>query len=147
MGGYKFFTPDVLSAADVNEFLMQQSIMRFASSAVRANTLTAPVEGMITYLEDTNLLQVYDGSAWVGLKTSALESTGGLTVDTSSLRVDATNDHDGNALNWSIQRLVGGHRFRACSHRRAEKWWYGWYHVWHWYTDSKLVQPSIVYRS
>lgn len=90
--GYKYFTPDVLNAADVNGYLMEQTVMRFATSAVRANTLTAPVEGMITYLEDTNLLQVYDGSAWVGIKTSALESTGGLTVDTSTLRVDPTND-------------------------------------------------------
>ncbi|MFF4952277.1 hypothetical protein [Streptomyces chattanoogensis] len=45
--------------------LTPRSVMRFASSSVRGATLTAPVEGMVTWLQDVNLLQVYDGSAWV----------------------------------------------------------------------------------
>lgn len=64
MGGIKYFTPTQLTASDVNEYLMNQSVMVFASSAARANALTAPTEGMVTYLQDTDQLEVYDGTAW-----------------------------------------------------------------------------------
>jgi hypothetical protein len=44
--------------------VIPRSVMRFASSSARAATLTAPVEGMVTWLQDANRLYVYDGSAW-----------------------------------------------------------------------------------
>jgi hypothetical protein len=64
MGGFKYFTPTQLTANDVNEYLMNQSVMVFASAAVRANQLTAPTEGMVTYLQDVDRLEVYDGTTW-----------------------------------------------------------------------------------
>lgn len=65
--GYKLFnTGDVLTAAQVNTYLMQQTVMVFASSAARTTALSGVLaEGMISYLSDTNDLQIYDGSAWV----------------------------------------------------------------------------------
>jgi hypothetical protein len=64
----KVFTAgEVLTAADVNSFLMDQSVMSFATSASRGSAIASPVEGMVTYLEDNNSYQSYDGSAWVGL--------------------------------------------------------------------------------
>lgn len=45
--------------------LTPRSVMRFASASVRGGTITVPVEGMMTWLQDVNLLQVFDGSAWV----------------------------------------------------------------------------------
>ncbi len=45
--------------------LTPRSVMRFASAGVRGGTITVPVEGMMTWLQDVNLLQVFDGSAWV----------------------------------------------------------------------------------
>jgi hypothetical protein len=64
--GYKLFaTGDVLTAAQVNTYLMQQTTMVFASSAARTTALSGVVaEGMLSYLTDTNALQYYDGSAW-----------------------------------------------------------------------------------
>jgi hypothetical protein len=64
--GYKLFaTGDVLTAAQVNTFLMQQTVMVFASSAARTTALSGVLaEGMLSYLSDTNTLQYYDGSAW-----------------------------------------------------------------------------------
>jgi hypothetical protein len=74
---YKVFTNgSVLPASDVNTYLMDQSVMVFSSSATRAAAITAPVEGMLTWLEDTNTYQNYNGSAWVNLITPA---TSGLT--------------------------------------------------------------------
>ncbi|MFF7023064.1 hypothetical protein ACFY97_18925 [Streptomyces klenkii] len=47
--------------------IVQRSIMRFASASARAATLTSPVEGMTTWLQDVNVLEVYDGTAWRGV--------------------------------------------------------------------------------
>jgi hypothetical protein len=64
--GYKLFaTGDVLTAAQVNTYLMQQSVMVFASSTARNTALSGVVsEGMLAYLLDTNDLTLYDGAAW-----------------------------------------------------------------------------------
>jgi hypothetical protein len=53
-----------LDASDVNSFLMDQSVMTFASSAARGSAIPTPVEGMYTHLEDTDRLQFWNGSAW-----------------------------------------------------------------------------------
>lgn len=65
--GFKTFnTGDVLTASDVNTYLMQQTVMVFASSAARSTALGANVaEGMLSYLKDTDQVEVYNGSAWV----------------------------------------------------------------------------------
>jgi hypothetical protein len=64
--GYNLFaTGNVLTAAQVNTFLMQQSVMVFASSTARTTALSGVVsEGMVTYLLDTNSLEYYDGAAF-----------------------------------------------------------------------------------
>ena len=65
--GYKLFnTGDVLTAAQVNTYLMEQSVMVFADAAARTTALSGVVaEGMLSYLKDTNAVEVYNGSAWV----------------------------------------------------------------------------------
>lgn len=49
------------------ENLTPRSVMRFPSASTRAATITAPVEGMVTWLADLNRLEVYDGSSWVAV--------------------------------------------------------------------------------
>ncbi|MFM9703583.1 hypothetical protein [Streptomyces galilaeus] len=54
-------------AKNIANALAQRSIMRFASASARSAALTgptAPVEGMVSWLQDTNLQYVYDGTAW-----------------------------------------------------------------------------------
>ena len=67
--GYKLFnTGDVLTAAQVNTYLNEQTVMVFASSAARTSALSGVLaEGMVSYLQDTNAVEVYNGSAWVNL--------------------------------------------------------------------------------
>jgi len=67
--GYKLFnTGDVLTAAQVNTYLQEQTVMVFASSAARSSALSGVLaEGMVSYLQDTNAVEVYNGSAWVGV--------------------------------------------------------------------------------
>lgn len=97
--GYKLFnTGDVLTAAQVNTYLMQQTVMVFASSAARTTALSGVLaEGMISYLSDTNDLQIYDGSAWVSYGsgditgvTAGTGLTGGGTSGSVTLAIDST---------------------------------------------------------
>lgn len=84
--GYKLFaTGDVLTAAQVNTYLMQQTVMVFASSAARTTALSGVLaEGMVSYLQDTNSLEVYDGSAWIGATGDITALTAGTGISISS---------------------------------------------------------------
>lgn len=63
--GFKTFnTGDVLTASDVNGYLMQ-GIWVFANAAARDAAVTSPQEGNSCYLKDTDVIQVYSGSSWV----------------------------------------------------------------------------------
>jgi hypothetical protein len=63
--GFKTFnTGDVLSAADTNGYLMQ-GVLVFADATARSAAITSPQEGQTCYLKDTDVIQVYSGSAWV----------------------------------------------------------------------------------
>jgi hypothetical protein len=64
--GYLVFTAgQVLTAAQVNTYLNQQTLMVFASAAARDTALASvKAQGMIAYLKDVHLLTVYTGTAW-----------------------------------------------------------------------------------
>lgn len=63
--GFKVFSvSEVLTAADVNDYLMEQSISIFADSTARDAQISSPVEGQFCYLADSNVLQFYNGSSW-----------------------------------------------------------------------------------
>jgi hypothetical protein len=65
--GFKdFVTGEVLTAADVDGYLMQ-GIWVFASAAARDAAVTSPQEGNACYLKDTNQVLTYSGSAWVAV--------------------------------------------------------------------------------
>ena len=65
---YKVFTNgSVLNASEVNEYLMEQSIMTFANSSARSSALTAPLPGMITYLVDTDTFEYWNGTTYVSI--------------------------------------------------------------------------------
>ena len=61
--GFKVFgVGEVLTAADVNDYLMEQSIPIFANSTARDAQITSPIEGQFCYLADTDVLQLYTSS-------------------------------------------------------------------------------------
>jgi hypothetical protein len=84
--GYKLFsTGEVLTANNVATYLMQQTVMVFASSAARTTALSGVLaEGMVSYLQDTNVLEVYDGAAWVGATGDITEITAGTGISVTS---------------------------------------------------------------
>jgi len=77
--GYKNFnTGDVLTAGDVDNYLMEQTVMVFADSAARTTALASVLaEGMISYLKDTNSTEYYSGSAWAAIGGGG---SGGMTL-------------------------------------------------------------------
>jgi len=63
---YKVFTNgSTLQASEVNDNLMKQAVATFSNAAARTAAITSPVEGQLTYLEDTNIYQHWNGSSWV----------------------------------------------------------------------------------
>ncbi len=63
--GFKTFTTgEVLTAGDVNGYLMQ-GINVFTNAAARDAAITAPAEGQFAFTKDNNSLWYYDGAAWV----------------------------------------------------------------------------------
>jgi hypothetical protein len=83
--GYKVWSAgDVLAAAEVNTYLMQQTIMVFAGTAARASALgTVVSEGMFTYLMDTNALEYYNGTTWSGAALPAQSGNAGKYLTTN----------------------------------------------------------------
>lgn len=66
--GYKSFSAgSVLTANEVNTYLMEQSVMYFAGTATRSSAIPTPSAGMVTYVNDLAQVQYYNGSAWVAV--------------------------------------------------------------------------------
>ena len=53
-----------LPASDLNNYLMKQSVITFANSTARSTDIPIPTEGMVTYLQDTDSLELWTGSSW-----------------------------------------------------------------------------------
>ena len=81
---YKVFTNgSTLQASEVNDNLMKQAVAVFSNAAARTAAITSPVEGQITYLEDTNLYQHWNGSVWVSPFGATLVGSTTATAQTS----------------------------------------------------------------
>ena len=119
--GYKLFnTGDVLTAAQVNTYLNEQTVMVFASSAARTSALSGVLaEGMVSYLQDTNAVEVYNGSAWVAIAAdqTPLTTKGDLfTFTTLDARLGvgtngqylAANSATATGLEWQTPASGGG---------------------------------------
>jgi len=61
-----FVAGQVLTAAELN-VVSDQSVMVFAGTAARGSAIPSPTEGMVTYRSDDDLVEVFDGSAFVGV--------------------------------------------------------------------------------
>jgi hypothetical protein len=80
----KVFTAgEVLAAADVNSFLMNQAVMTFADSTARSSAIATPSEGMLVYLQDTNTYQTYNGAAWQSLYNGSITTISTATTYTA----------------------------------------------------------------
>jgi hypothetical protein len=104
--GFKDFTTgEVLTAADVDGYLMQ-GIWVFTNATARDAAVTSPQEGNFAFTKDNNSLWYYDGAAWVssgatgdiegvtaGIGISGGGTSGTVTVTNSmATAIDAKGD-------------------------------------------------------
>ena len=92
LGSKTFVSGDVLTAADVNGYLMQ-GVLVFASAAARTSAIASPQEGQYSYLKDTNVTEYYSGSAWVsaGGTSPGLVQIGSKTTFTAASGVNVNS--------------------------------------------------------
>ena len=108
---------DVLTAADVDGYLMRQTVMTFADASARDTALSGVLdEGMVAYLEDTDYLTVYDGSNWV-IYSSATDNVQQTVVDSSvSTSVAANSFGAVSGFTVSITPKVSTHKVLVIAH-------------------------------
>jgi len=106
--GFKdFVTGEVLTAADVDGYLMQ-NIWVFASAAARDAAVTAPSEGNFAYLKDTNVTTYYTGSAWANLDTTGMTNPMTTTGDTIYSSSGSTPARLGIGSTGNVLTVAGG---------------------------------------
>jgi len=123
--GYKNFTAGaVLTASDVNNYLMEQGVMYFANTTARDTALTSPEDGMIVYIgsNDANEgLYTYNGSGWarpwnmpwgvLGVATVTTEASGSARTDVGlSITIAAGTVPANRRLRWTVS---GHYRFES----------------------------------
>jgi hypothetical protein len=84
---------EVLTATNVNTFLMDQAVMTFADSAARGSAIPTPNEGMLTYLESTGEYEYWDSvGAWEPLVSAPTTIAGSaITGDITNATISAEN--------------------------------------------------------
>jgi hypothetical protein len=95
-GKKTFVAGEVLTAQDVNDYLMDQSVMNFTSEAARSSAIPTPTTGMVSYVGDTGTesatnatianvpqIQAYTGSTWQNTDGLTLLSTNTFTAVSS----------------------------------------------------------------
>jgi hypothetical protein len=106
--GFKdFVTGEVLTAADVDSYLMQ-GIWVFASAAARDAAVTSPQEGNFAYLKDTNVTTYYTGSAWANLDTTGMTNPMTTTGDTIYSSSGSTPARLGIGSTGQVLTVAGG---------------------------------------
>jgi len=106
--GFKDFTTgEVLTAADVDGYLMQ-GVWVFASAAARDAAVTAPSEGNFAYLKDTNVTTYYTGSAWANLDTTGMTNPMTTTGDTIYSSSGSTPARLGIGTTGQVLTVAGG---------------------------------------
>ena len=93
-----FVSGERLFAEDLNVYVSDnlsdldpRTVKSFADSSARSTAIPSPATGAVTFLEDTDAVEVYDGSAWVSVSESpavvqvvtATDSTDRTTTSTS----------------------------------------------------------------
>jgi hypothetical protein len=123
-GKKTFVAGEVLLAQDVNDYLMDQTVMNFATSAARASAIPTPTEGMTSYISTTGTatipqIETYTGSEWqtpYGLTQVANVSfTSATTVTVDNVFTSAYENYiivcnltSASTFNVTMQMRAGG---------------------------------------
>jgi hypothetical protein len=91
LGGKNWGFQEEVTSSDVNGFLADQVVMRFADAATRTAGFGGAgeptlAEGMLSYLDDVNRVDFYNGSAWQAI-SPVLQVVSTTKTDTFSASV------------------------------------------------------------
>jgi hypothetical protein len=85
--GIKNFGTEVLSSNDVDQYLMHQSTMVFATTTARTTAFSTqgitPSTGMMSFITGTKTLEIYDGTAWISIVATSGVPAMGVVIPTS----------------------------------------------------------------
>ena len=109
--GFKNFTAaSVLTASDVNNYLMEQSVMSFASTGARDTQITSPEDGMVAYVgsnDSSEGLYTYNGTSWRrpwnmpwGVVATANSTAGSGSVTTTETVQQTSSSYTGLASRY-----------------------------------------------
>jgi len=99
---------EVVEAGDFQEFIQDQVVQSYANASERNTTLgTAVSEGMLSYREDANVVEVYDGANWVGISAAGdiTAVTAGTALTGGGVTGDVTLDVDLTAITIPASQL------------------------------------------
>jgi hypothetical protein len=116
--GYRTFASgEVLTANNVQTYLMDQAVQVYAGTAARASAVPSPSTGMVAYSTATGL-QVFNGSAWVsvggvgyGVATGGIGSPTAVTisgVNYEYLTFTSTGTLTVTTAGWFDYLAIGG---------------------------------------
>lgn len=113
--GYKVFASGaVLTASQVQGYLQDQAVMKFASASARDAALASPTEGMVCYLADSSSMFAYDGTSWVVIPAVSQfisNTTNTISSPTAALQnVMATSGSGASLVAATTYRIKGSLR-------------------------------------
>ena len=99
---------EILTAADVNDYLMDQSVMTFADEAARTAALPSPTAGMVTFLVDVAAVNVWDGAAWVEISGGGNVASDAIQPNFNTISEDYTFDANYNGVSAGPITIADG---------------------------------------
>jgi hypothetical protein len=63
-----------ITSSWANANVRDQVVTSFANAAARASAISSPIEGMVTYLQDTNRTDFYNGTVWQPLNGASVKA-------------------------------------------------------------------------
>jgi hypothetical protein len=116
--GFKSFTAaSVLTAADVNDYLMEQSVMSFASTGARDVQVTAPEDGMVAYIRSNDssegLYHYTSASSW--RKGPGWNAPWGY-IQYTQVTSNVTSGNNATILTGNTISVVNNRRYRITGH-------------------------------
>lgn len=116
--GRKVWGRETLSAANLQGYLQDQTVMCFASASARGAAIAAPTEGMVSYLADVDRLDWYNGSTWSPVLPRGVTRQGspGATIVASGSNETGITGGNAALANWTTYRpglWLANYTFRA----------------------------------
>lgn len=146
--GFKNFTASVLTASDLNNYLMEQTVMSFASTGARDVAVTAPEDGMVAYIRSNDSsegLYTYNGTSWrKGPGWNAPWGVQLVATDTSTRTFTTTPTTVGNCTG-SVSK-VNNRRYRVTFYGRFYNSLNNNFSLIRFRQDGSIIGDHIIYN-